>query len=326
MTGQWMTVLYLLSLLPAASSVCDGNPHQWDRIRRCDQYDARCPDATWAKNCSLCEGVGGLALTDGSKGFRPTTCTVVATPEQLEREGKQPKRPIWPQTFVNTGFYEQQIFVHHDPFCLAQIPSMVSNGTHCFKNQEGTFNYDSTQSNLRIDYLHSRTTLPKTNMTEHFYHLGADGTVHPLITKYGVLPTPACPCIKLGVKPVASDWAHDALYLGRERLGVEFLWTEFEVDHFNKGPHHVWTDVATGNVVRMYQPFNGLEVFDPTKYEVSTEPLPASMFKLPFECSAEAKLGCINGEQPANATKVNSYIGEIIKDMYLRKMGVLAWH
>lgn len=91
------------------------------------------------------------------------------------------------------------------------------------------------------------------NMTEYFYHL-ADGTVHPNIVKYSGLPTPACPCIRLGVGPVSPDWAADAIYVGRERLAVEFLWAEYEVDHFVKGPHHVWSDVATGNVVRSHSP------------------------------------------------------------------------
>ena len=45
-----------------------------------------------------------------------------------------------------------QIFVKHDPFCIAQIPSMVSNGSHCYKPQEGTFNMDSDLGKLRIDY------------------------------------------------------------------------------------------------------------------------------------------------------------------------------
>ena len=42
-----------------------------------------------------------------------------------------PRAQIWPATFVNTRFFEEQIFVHRDPFCLAQIPAMVSNGSHC---------------------------------------------------------------------------------------------------------------------------------------------------------------------------------------------------
>jgi hypothetical protein len=48
----------------------------------------------------------------------------------------------------------------------------------------------------------------------------------------------------------------------------------------------------------MYQPFNGLEVFDPAKYFNTTGSLPAETFQLPEQCALEAKLGCINGSSP----------------------------
>jgi hypothetical protein len=290
-----LRALLLAGFLQLSAAVCDGNPHQWNRMRRCDQYDPACPSASWALNCGPCEGIGGLSKNDQDSTFVPTSCKVLATPEDMKKANMLPKLPLWPKAFVNTGFYEQQIFVRRDPFCLAQIPSMVSNGTHCFKDQEGTFNYDSTQNSLRIDYFKSRTTLPHVNMTEHFYHL-SDGTVHPEITKYGKLPSPVCPCISLGIGPVSWNWAADAEYVGREHLGIEYMWVTRDVDHWVKGPHHVWTDVETGNVVRLYQPFNGLEVFDPYKYS-TTNALPSSDFELPKQCVLEEKLGCINGTQ-----------------------------
>ena len=299
-TAAALALAFGLGSTPAGA-VCDGNPHGWPRLRRCDQYDPKCPDATWQKP-AVCEGVGGIARDDGNgvQHFNATRCTPVATPDELAASGvATPQPPRWPASFVNDGFFEQQIFVKHDPFCLAQIPAMVSNGSHCYKRQQGTFNYDSTQGSLRIDYLQADTVdLPHTNETEYFYHT-PDGTVHPHITRYGILPyTPACPCIKLGIGPVSPDWAHDAVYVGREKLAVEFLWADYVVDHFVKGPHHVWADVATGNIVRMYQPFNGLEVFHPEKYSNTTTQLDPATFKLPTVCALEQKLGCINGEGP----------------------------
>lgn len=92
---------------------------------------------------------------------------------------------------------------------------MVSNGSHCYKRQQGVFNYDIRQSSLRIDYFKSSTVVLPANETEHFYHK-PDGTVHPDITKYGVFPVPICPCIDLGVGPVRNDWAADAEYVLRE--------------------------------------------------------------------------------------------------------------
>ena len=33
------------------------------------------------------------------------------------------------------------------------------------------------------------------------------------------------------------------------------------MDHWAFGPHHLWSDPATGNIIRMWQPFNGLQVY-----------------------------------------------------------------
>merc|ERR1712146_260222 len=78
--------------------------------------------------------------------------------------------------------------------------------------------------------------------------------------------------------------AADALYLGREELGIEFLEETRTVDHYVKGPHHAWADVETGNLIRLWQPFNGLEVFDPAKWEKGAGSVPAGSFDLPLQC------------------------------------------
>ena len=94
--------------------------------------------------------------------------------------GKTPVPPIWPSSFVNTGFYEQQIFVKRDPFCFAQIPSMVSNGTHCFKNQQGVFNYDATKASLRIDYIKSYRGHPEHKHDENTFTTSKTLYIRPL--------------------------------------------------------------------------------------------------------------------------------------------------
>ena len=33
------------------------------------------------------------------------------------------------------------------------------------------------------------------------------------------------------------------------------------MDHWAFGPHHLWSDPETGNIIRMWQPFNGLQVY-----------------------------------------------------------------
>jgi len=292
--GLLRTCLIVACLLTKTSAVCDGNPHDWGRLRRCDEYDSECPNVTW-QSPEPCEGIGGISTSDGTNSFVPTSCEVLKTPEEFLKENRSiPTPPVWPKIFTNNRFFEEQIFVRRDPFCLAQVPSMVSNGTHCFKRQEGTFRYDAVRGVLRIDYLQAATVvLPGVNMTEHFYHIGT--SVHPSITRYGITPQAICPCIDLGIGPVSNEWAKGARFVGRERLGIEFLWKTRAVDHFVKGPHHVWTDLETGHVVRMYQPFNGLEVFDPDSYVTGPDAVSSDTFDLPLQCKIDEKVGCING-------------------------------
>lgn len=267
--------------LPLSSAVCDGNPHNWGRVRRCDQFDSSCADASW-QSPRKCEGIGGIPHSDDPDDFRAPHCEPADDPAQA------PAPPVWPEQFTNTGFYETQIFVKHDPLCIAQIPAMVSNGTHCYKEQEGTFHYDAASTkSLRIDYLKSRSGIKGVNMTEFFYHESTN--VHPDITKYGIdshVPLSPlggiCPCINVSTGIVAPAWTTGALYVGRERMDIEYLWTNGTlVDHFVKGPHHVWTDVASGTIVRLWQPFNGLEIFDPAQYSNTVE---ASALQLPKTC------------------------------------------
>lgn len=282
-----LIVVIVINMIIPAQSICDGNPHKWGRLRRCDEYDADCPDLF--RNCTTCEGIGGMVSGDKLNEFTPIKCTSIGTAVEMKAKGIVPKPPIFPKQFVNSGFHEIQIFVKRDPLCLIQIPASISNGSHCYKRQEGVFNYDIDNIALRIDYLRSKTPLPLTNMTEHFHHI--DNNVHPEITKYGIDPIPICPCINVGVGPVSNDWAHDALYVGRETLDVEFIGMgELMVDHFVKGPHHVWKSIDTGEIVRLWQPYNGLEVFDPRKWEYKVT---EDLRKLDVVCELGAK-ACIN--------------------------------
>ena len=56
--------LALFALPLAARATCDGNPHGWGRLRRCDAYNAACPNASWAGHCGVCEGIGGIPTSD----------------------------------------------------------------------------------------------------------------------------------------------------------------------------------------------------------------------------------------------------------------------
>ena len=64
---------------------------------------------------------------------------------------------------------------------------------------------------------------------------------------------------------------HDSRFIGRENLFIEFIEKTMEVDHWTQGPHHIWIDTSTRRIVRMWQPWNGLEVWDPEEWEFSVE-------------------------------------------------------
>lgn len=46
-------------------------------------------------------------------------------------------------------------------------------------------------------------------------------------------------------------------------MEVEYGVGEMDLDHWTYGPHHAWTPVGSTDIVRMWQPYNGFEVFEP---------------------------------------------------------------
>ena len=66
------------------SSQSDGNPHGWDRQRRCDHTDYDPP-------CGLCEGIGGIVWGDDNKDITITSCTPIMEAHEIENAPK----PLW---------------------------------------------------------------------------------------------------------------------------------------------------------------------------------------------------------------------------------------
>lgn len=87
-------VVALLLSVDQATATCDGNPHKWGRVRRCDEVDPACPDASWASGCKACEGIGGVAWGDDPDAFTPANCTVISVPQAGEA---QPQPPVFPE-------------------------------------------------------------------------------------------------------------------------------------------------------------------------------------------------------------------------------------
>merc|ERR1719326_621847 len=247
------------------------SPHQWDRKRRCDQdYHPR---------CSLCEGVGGIAWNDKNEDIHIVPCTPIANASDVDP--KTVKRPFQPPNFTVSypGYYEVLIGRKRDPFCFEFFPMNNASGTLCYRAEEADWTYDISKEASVFNY--HKVKMPVApfsllgNITSKVSHVGDRMWIVNRL--YGGVEQ--CVCANPGKTmhdnnfPARTDWAQHAQYMGREKLHVEYLWKDMELDHFNIWAHHIWTDPATGHIVRMWKPFNGLQVIDPTAWTV---PMPAA--------------------------------------------------
>jgi hypothetical protein len=282
-----LVIFTTISLISFISSQSDGNPHNWDRQRRCDNNE-------YYPECGLCEGIGGIPFGDKNEEIKMTKCTPIANATDVDMNTV--KKPLYPWTFTNKGFHEVMIGQKNDPFCFKSFPGPDSKGDHCYMPQEGTFHYDFPNRRLRIDYERQFTPF---NISITTIHEKGDMWI---INNLGAVTQ--CICINPGrlynetVYPVDPYFLErDSRYIGREKIYVEYIWQERVADHWVRGPHHVWVDVETGYLMRMWQPFNGLEVYDPFKWDLAVD---AKKFATPpkmcsncgFRCGAWWRIGC----------------------------------
>ena len=75
--------------------------------------------------------------------------------------------------------------------------------------------------------------------------------------------------------PVSTNWTDNLHFVARENIGIEYDQGNHTLNHWAFGPHHVWTDVLTGRIRRMWQPFNGLQIFISG---TSTSPVDPALF------------------------------------------------
>jgi hypothetical protein len=59
------------------------------------------------------------------------------------------------------------------------------------------------------------------------------------------------------------NWTNHMSYVGREEFVVEYGVGKTQMEHWTYGPHHAWTKVGDDTILRMWQPYNGFEVFEP---------------------------------------------------------------
>jgi len=264
----------------------DGNPHCWDRLRRCDGPNAH-PDAGpgYGPACGACEGLGGPAWGDKNEQIVMPKCSVLASPGVNDT---QPVRPAWAMMGENGKFtIENDRFImigkKTDPFCFSFFPSNNSVGNQCYRRQTGKFQVDMSGDAKSVRYdldLHIPWPSDKFslfgNISTTIFHHGPNMWI--INNLYNLINQ--CVCVQplsggsgthgahnpTPVFPVMYNWTNHLNYLSRERVEIEYGVGEMDVDHWVFGPHHAWTPVGSNEIVRMWQPYNGFEVFEPGSF------------------------------------------------------------
>jgi len=154
-------------------------------------------------------------------------------------------------------------------FCKGGFPGPDSTKEHCYQKQEGSFIYDWANYRLKMDL--NVKSFPA-NITSEITHVKGDMWI---VNDLG-LNIKQCICTNPGesfgidIYPLNYDFMNperaDSRFIGRENLFIEYIEKKMEVDHWTQGPHHIWVDTATRRIVRMWQPWNGLEVWDPESW------------------------------------------------------------
>merc|ERR1711936_1306126 len=137
----------------------DGNPHDWDKIRRCDQQDYDPP-------CGPCEGVGGIPTGSTNNQITLTTCSIVGAPQDLPT----PHPVVWGTQWTLPIAYEILIGQKNDPFCFQTFPGPNSVGELCYRKQTGSKYYDMVDNRAFREDLELET--PVGNMTSIVIHQG----------------------------------------------------------------------------------------------------------------------------------------------------------
>ncbi|GMI01942.1 hypothetical protein TrVE_jg4659 [Triparma verrucosa] len=307
-----LRTLLLLSLIIApVYGQADGNPHQWDRLRRCDHTDYDPP-------CGPCEGIGGIPTGDDNDAITLTSCSIVANASDVP----EPVAPVWGEQWVVDPYYEVLIGKKTDPFCFSVIPSNDSVGELCYRPDYGAQYYDvgGESGALRFD-LNSKTVVG--NITSKILHQDTNFWIVNKFPWYA-LGVSQCICSQVReggqagnklMSPVNPDWTKQMFYIGRETIGIEYTGTEQTLDHWAFGPHHLWSTPDKGEIIRMWQPFNGLQIFPEGTNRV---PQDQSLFESPPpECKKEGgalfRIKCTDEGYPQSEEEMKASVSKADK-------------
>jgi len=306
----------------------DGNPHCWDRLRRCDGPNAHPSSGPgYQPACGLCEGIGGPAWSDKNGDIEIPNCVPVAPAGQVNPE---PPRPEWALNNGGKFTVESDRFTmigkKKDPFCFEFFPSNNSVGDQCYRRQTGKFTVDMSGDQKSLHYdLNIRIPWPSDKFSL-FGNISTQITAHGpnmwiVNNLYNAVEQCVCtnPLSSSGdgshnpdpIFPVMYNWTNHLVYVGREKLTVEYGIGEMTLDHWTYGPHHAWTQIVNNKsiIVRMWQPYNGFEVFAPGSWKDGVADPQAFAGKTPpGECKkggAKIRIGCDDDGYP---TKKNQTV------------------
>ena len=298
----------------------DGNPHAWDRQRRCDQSD-------YSPKCGVCEGYGGIPFGDDNNQITLSTCQIVATADQIDATTL--KRPVWAKSFQSRS-WEVLVGAKTDALCFQAFPSNTSAGPLCYRPQTGVQYYDfknQTPGILRED-IEIKTAVG--NVTTTLVHQGYNFWIVNRFP-WWALGVKQCICTQASaggsktsppIGPIKPDWTKVLKYVGREIIKVEYDQGIFELmigsqvlDHWAFSAHHVWSVPESGRILRMWQPFNGLQVFPHGTDESKIDPKAFEGIIPPPECKnwgSLIRIGCDNDGFPTLKKPVDGS-GQAIK-------------
>mmetsp|Transcript_33665 Transcript_33665/g.87030 ORF Transcript_33665/g.87030 Transcript_33665/m.87030 type:complete len:560 (+) Transcript_33665:66-1745(+) len=254
----------------------DGNPHGWDRLRRCDQDQL--------PRCQLCEGVAGKVWSDRNEDIDLTPCEIVANASDVDPKTVAP--PLYPKAFTvkrkdgkQGGYSDTLIGWKTDPFCFGFFPQNDSIPPLCYRSEDSLVKYyDIEKEATRIDYtIHNQgvfSIFPNITSTILMVQDTMWIQNHLWVVDQCICANPSGNhCETPPCKSYVHHWDtfKTAQYLGREKIAVEWIQNHgtgksgkmMELDHFILWSHHVWTDPVSRRLVRAWKPFNGLQNYDP---------------------------------------------------------------
>ncbi len=292
-----LAATFAAAFISTASGVKDGNPYKWDRERRCDDDYGANPDPRNPYDttpCQLCEGIGGEVWGDELDKFVPTKCRPILS----AAEGAVPVASAYWEGSFTCDLEEIMINECDENGENCNFPGPTSVMAHEYARQAGLWNFDFTNGRrllFEYNYVQEATVPPmvnpgRTSPTDIYHYNGRapgfeDVPKDMFIHVIGALgPVDLCICVDPTIGPITNDHmlpnprditsintTYPVIYLGKELLAVEYtapgeVAVEMVVDHWIKGPHHIWVnaqegDASYGQIVRGWQPWNALQIF-----------------------------------------------------------------